>query len=108
MGGFYRDSLEDPDKHLSVRSQISTELNKYLDDDLVPRNDDFNIMNWWMSNSTKYPTLSVMACDVLAVPASAVNFEAALSGEVNVIHKQWSTLSIKTIEALVCTRDWVK
>jgi len=108
VGGFYSDSLEDPDKHLNVRSQISTELNKYLDDDLVPRNDDFNIMNWWTSNSAKYPTLSVMAGDILAMPGSAVHCEAALSSERPAISKQWSKLNIKTIEALVCIRDWIK
>ncbi|CAO2187209.1 unnamed protein product [Urochloa humidicola] len=108
--GFDSDSLEDWDEHLNAqtRSQLLTELDNYLEDGLVPRKDDFDILNWWMSNSTKYPTLSIMARDVLAMPASAVNCEAALSSEGNTIHKQWSTLSIKTIEALVCTRDWMK
>lgn len=91
-----------------MQSQISTELNKYLDDDLVPRNDDFNIMNWWMSNSAKYPSLSVMARDILAMPGSAVQCEAALSSEGPAISKQWSKLNIKTIEALVCIQDWIK
>jgi hypothetical protein len=44
-----------------------------------------------------------MARDVLAVPAFAINFEDVLRDEENVIHKQWITLSIKTIEAPVCT-----
>ncbi|WVZ94800.1 hypothetical protein U9M48_040650, partial [Paspalum notatum var. saurae] len=102
LDGFDTDSLEDWDEHLNAqtRSQLLTELDNYLEDGLVPRKDDFDILNWWMSNSTKYPTLSIMARDVLAMPASAVNCEAALSSEGNVIHKQWSTLSIKTIEAL--------
>ncbi|XP_034599480.1 zinc finger BED domain-containing protein RICESLEEPER 1-like [Setaria viridis] len=108
--GFDSDSLEDWDEHLNAqtRSQLMTELDNYLEDGLVPRKDDFDILNWWMNNSTKYPTLSIMARDVLAMPASAVNCEAALSSEGNMIHKQWSTLNIKTIEALVCTRDWIK
>uniref|UniRef100_A0A0A9H0X3 hAT-like transposase RNase-H fold domain-containing protein n=1 Tax=Arundo donax TaxID=35708 RepID=A0A0A9H0X3_ARUDO len=47
VGGFYRDSLEDWDEHLSAQtgSQVLTELNNYLDDGLV-----FDILNWWMSN----------------------------------------------------------
>jgi hypothetical protein len=108
--GFDSDSLEDWDEHLNTQtmSQLMTELDNYLEDGLVPRKDDFDILNWWMSNSTKYPTLSIMARDVLAMPASAVNCEAALSSEGNMIHKQWSTLNIKTIEALVCTQDWIK
>ncbi|KAJ1267544.1 hypothetical protein BS78_07G064700 [Paspalum vaginatum] len=110
LDGFDTDSLDDWDEHLNAqtRSQLLTELDNYLEDGLVPRKDDFDILDWWMSNSTKYPTLAIMARDVLAMPASAVNCEAALSSEGNMIHKQWSTLSIKTIEALVCTRDWIK
>ncbi|CAD6266019.1 unnamed protein product [Miscanthus lutarioriparius] len=84
VGWIDSDSLEDWDEHLNAqtRNQQLTELDNYLEDCLVPRKDDFDILNWWMSNSTKYPTLSVMARDVLAVPASAVNFEPALSGEI--------------------------
>jgi hypothetical protein len=108
--GFDSDSLEDWDEHLNAqtRSQLLTEIDNYLEDGLVLRKDDFDIMNWWKSNSTKYPTLSIMARDVLAMPASAVRCEAALSSEGPVIPKQWSTLNIKTIEALVCARDWIK
>ncbi|CAL4997066.1 unnamed protein product [Urochloa decumbens] len=69
-GGFYRDSMEDWDKHLNeqTKTQALTELKSYLEDGLVPRKDDFDILNWWMSNSTKYPTLSIVARDVLAIP----------------------------------------
>ncbi|XP_015651013.1 zinc finger BED domain-containing protein RICESLEEPER 2-like isoform X1 [Oryza sativa Japonica Group] len=110
MDGFDSDSLEDWDQHLSAqsRSQRLSELDNYLEDGLVPRKDDFDILNWWMIHSTKYPTLSVMAQDVLAMPSSALHCKAAFSSEGPVIHKQWSTLNIKTIEALVCTQDWIR
>jgi len=110
VGGFYSYSLEDWDEHINaqIRSQVSTELTTYLDDGLVPRDDDFDILNWWMSNATKYPILSVMARDILAMPGSAVQCEAALSSEGPVINKQWSKLNINAIEALVCIRDWIK
>ncbi|XP_051201148.1 zinc finger BED domain-containing protein RICESLEEPER 2 isoform X1 [Lolium perenne] len=110
MYGFDSDSLEDWDQHLTAqtRSQLLSELDNYLEDGLVPRKDDFDILNWWMSHSSKYPTLSIMAQDVLAMPCSAVHCDAAFSSRGPVIHKQWSTLNIKTIEALVCTRDWIR
>jgi len=110
VSGFYKDSLKDWTEHVSAqtRGQVFTELNNYLEDGVVPRKDDFDILNWWMSNSTKYPILSIMARDILAIPASAVHCEAALSNEGPVIHKQWNTLNINTIEALVCIRDWIK
>jgi hypothetical protein len=57
--GFDSDSLEDWDEHLNAqtRSQQLTEIDNYLEDGLVLRKDDFDILNWWKSNSTKYPTL---------------------------------------------------
>ena len=99
VGGFYSYSLEDWDEHINaqIRSQVSTELTNYLDDGLVPRDDDFDILNWWMNNAIKYPILSVMARDILAMPGSAVQCEAALSSEGPVINKQWSKLNINAI-----------
>jgi hypothetical protein len=109
VGGFNRDLWEDWDKYLyeQTRTQALTELKNYLEDGLVPRKDGFDILNWWMSNSTKYPILSIVARDVLAIPASATHGETALSCEGPRIDKQWSRLNIKTIEALVCMRDWI-
>ncbi|CAO2168232.1 unnamed protein product [Urochloa humidicola] len=47
-GGLYRDSMEDWDKHLNeqAKTQALTELKSYLEDGLVPRKDDFDILNW--------------------------------------------------------------
>jgi hypothetical protein len=104
------DSFEDWDQHLNEQasSQKSTELDNYLEDGLVPRKDDFDILNWWMCHAMKYPTLAAIAQDILAMPASAVQSEAAFTRNGPVIPKHHSTLSIKTIEALVCTRDWMR
>ncbi|XP_062185009.1 zinc finger BED domain-containing protein RICESLEEPER 2-like [Phragmites australis] len=104
------DSLEDWDQHLNEQAsnQISTELDNYFEDGLVPRKDDFDILNWWMCHTTKYPTLATIAQDILAIPVSAVHSEAAFSSSGPVIPKHHSTLSIKTIEALVCIRDWMR
>ncbi|XP_015692324.1 zinc finger BED domain-containing protein RICESLEEPER 1-like isoform X1 [Oryza brachyantha] len=104
------DSLEDWDRHLheQASSQLSSELDDYLEDGLVPRKDDFDILNWWMTHTTKYPTLATIARDILAMPASAVQSEAAFSSSGPVIPKHQSALNIRTIEALVCTRDWMR
>ncbi|VAH52230.1 unnamed protein product [Triticum turgidum subsp. durum] len=100
------DPLEDWDEHLNC--QMSSELEDYLGEVLVPRKDDFDILKWWMEHATKYPTLAAIARDVLAMPASAVQSEAAFSSSGPVIPKHQSTLSIETIEALVCSRDWMR
>jgi hypothetical protein len=100
------DPLDDWDEHLS--RQLSSELDDYLGEVLAPRTEDFDILDWWMKHTTHYPTLAAIARDVLAMPASAVQSEAAFSSSGPVIPKHQSTLSIKTIEALVCTRDWMR
>ncbi|XP_066348195.1 zinc finger BED domain-containing protein RICESLEEPER 2-like isoform X1 [Miscanthus floridulus] len=106
----YSDSFEDWDQHLNEQAsrQKSTELDNYLEDGLVPRKDDFDILNWWMCHATKYPTLAAIVQDILAMPASAVQSAAAFTSSGPVIPKHHSMLSIKTIEALVCTRDWTR
>lgn len=43
-----------------------SEIDQYLDEPVFPRNDNFFILEWWKSNSPKYPTLGKMARDVLA------------------------------------------
>ncbi|KAE8807751.1 zinc finger BED domain-containing protein RICESLEEPER 2-like [Hordeum vulgare] len=93
------DSLDDWGDHLNI--QMSSELVNYLGEVLVPRNDDFDILNWWMEHTTKYPMLAAIARDVLAMPTSSVQSGAAFSSSGLVIPKHQSTLSIKTIEALV-------
>jgi len=47
-----------------------SELDMYLKDELVYPDANIDILEWWMTNSQKYPTISRMARDVLAVPAS--------------------------------------
>jgi len=49
---------------------IGSELNSYLDSDNVALfDDDFDIINWWHEHKRTYPVLSILAKDVLSVPA---------------------------------------
>jgi hypothetical protein len=61
-----------------LQTRRSTELDRYLDEDPV-RAQEIDIINWWMGNASKYPTLSCIARDLLAVPASSVPSESAFS-----------------------------
>ncbi|XP_070662458.1 zinc finger BED domain-containing protein RICESLEEPER 1-like [Malus domestica] len=69
---------------LFVSSTVSTdnvklELDHYLDEAVLPRTYDFDILGWWKSNGTKYPILSALARDTLAIPVSTVTSESAFS-----------------------------
>ncbi|KAF8377349.1 hypothetical protein HHK36_030726 [Tetracentron sinense] len=71
---------------------------------------DFDILQWWKSNNTRFRTLSRMTHDVLSIPITIVSSELAFStGEWGrVITKYRSSLLPKTIEALICTNDWLR
>ncbi|XP_038978584.1 zinc finger BED domain-containing protein RICESLEEPER 2-like [Phoenix dactylifera] len=93
----------------SKRPKIS-ELDSYLDDDVFPdlENKEFDILTWWKSNAAVYPILSRMARDVLAIPVSTVSSESAFSNGGRVVDQYRSSLSPFTVEALVCTQDWLR
>jgi hypothetical protein len=96
------------DRQLSndLRSQMSTELDKYLDENPIPRSKEFDILKWWMANATKYLILVRIAKDLLAIPASFVASESAFSTSKRIINDFRSSLMPEIIEALICTQDW--
>ena len=73
--------MKDFDHFLATNSVNVTnekdEFVRYLTDPLLPRScsELFNILTWWKENETRYPTLSLMARDILAVPITSVASE---------------------------------
>jgi hypothetical protein len=61
-----------------------------------------------MGNASKYPTISYIARDLLAVPASSVPSESAFSMARRTINDFRSSLTPETVEALICTQDWYR
>jgi len=60
--------------------RCSNEIEKYLAKNCESSRDvKFEILGWWKANSDRYPVLSKMARDVLAVPVSMVASESAFS-----------------------------
>jgi hypothetical protein len=90
-----------------LRTRRSTELDRYLDEDPI-RAEELDIINWWMGNATKYPTLSRIARDLFAVPASSVPSESAFSMVRRTINDFRRSLTLETVEALICTQDWYR
>ncbi|KAG8485673.1 hypothetical protein CXB51_018960 [Gossypium anomalum] len=58
--------------------------------------------------SPRFPTLSKMARDVLAIPVFTVASESTFSTEGRVLDQYRSFLTPKIVQALVCTQDWIQ
>ncbi|KAH0661760.1 hypothetical protein KY284_026691 [Solanum tuberosum] len=69
---------------------------------------DFNILTWWKTSSNRYPTISKMARDVLSIPVSTVASESTFSTGGRILDSYRSSLSPKTVEALIYTQQWIQ
>jgi hypothetical protein len=85
-----------------------SEIDQYYLEDVEKRSPNFDILNWWKVNSTKFPILSKIARDVLAIPVTTVASESAFSTGGRVLDPFRSSLAPKTVEALVCTQNWLR
>ncbi|KAH9687521.1 hypothetical protein KPL70_014804 [Citrus sinensis] len=73
-----------------------------------PENESFDVLDWWKINSSKYPILSYVARDILAMPVSTVASESAFSTGGRVLDPHRCSLSTRTVEALICTQNWLR
>jgi len=58
-------------------------------------------------NSARFPILSAMVKDVLAVPATSVASESAFSTGGRVLSDYRSSLTPYSVQALICAQDWL-
>ncbi|GJZ76443.1 zinc finger BED domain-containing protein RICESLEEPER 2-like protein [Tanacetum coccineum] len=90
-------------------SSSTSKLDKYNGEFCEPfdKNVHFDILQWWKVNSPRYPILSLMARDLLAIPISTVASESVFSTSGRVLDSFRSSLGDKTIECLVYAQDWL-
>ncbi|XP_055960935.1 zinc finger BED domain-containing protein RICESLEEPER 2-like [Mercurialis annua] len=91
-----------------VSGSKKSELDLYLSEAVVANDLKFDILKWWKFNSERFPVLSRMARDILAVPVSTVASESAFSTGGRVLDDFRSCLTPKIVEALICTQDWLR
>ena len=72
----------------------------------MPDIKQFDILDFWKKDF-KYPTLRVIARDVLAIPISTVASESAFSMGGRVVSPHRSRLHAETGEALMCLQNWM-
>ncbi|KAK7243493.1 hypothetical protein RIF29_38291 [Crotalaria pallida] len=106
------DAYKDYDLYIASKKRartsfVKSELDNYLEEEVLPRTSDFDILMWWKTNGIKYPTLQAIARDLLAMPISIVASESAFSSSGQILSLHRSRLHWTTLEAMMCTRSWL-
>ncbi|RVW64504.1 putative AC transposase [Vitis vinifera] len=60
-------------------SHTKSELDYYLEESILPRTSNFDVLSWWKTNGIKYPTLQMIIRDIYVIPTSTVASESAFS-----------------------------
>lgn len=91
-----------------VSTVNKTEVERYFEHAREPMETNFNILQWWKNSQNRYPTLALMARDVLAIPVSTVASESAFSTGGCVLDSFRTSLTPRMVEALICSQDWLR
>src|SRR6266487_4266195 len=65
--------------------------------------------SWWLepTQQKSYPALSIMALDILSIPAMSAEPECLFSGAKITITDRRNKLGIESIEAIECLKSWL-
>ena len=80
-----------------------SELFRYLNDNHLTAVEPFDVLGYWKLNENKYPCLSMMAREILAIPISPIFSESTFRTSGRIFYPYQSSLMPKTLEALLCT-----
>ncbi|EOA22265.1 hypothetical protein CARUB_v10002853mg [Capsella rubella] len=69
---------------------------------------EWDVLSWWRLNSQKFPILSKIAKDFLAMQVSSVASEEAFNNSGRILSAYRSCLSHYIVEVLICTKQWIK
>ncbi|PWA40973.1 hypothetical protein CTI12_AA557770 [Artemisia annua] len=83
------------------------ELDFYLHEPRAATTSSICVLEFWKSQQYKYPVLAKLAMDILCVPFSTVASESAFSLGGRILDQYQSSMKPSTVEALICTRDWL-
>lgn len=78
-----------------------------MEEPKIDRKINLNILDFWKGNEFRYPELAAMARDILSIPITSVASEAAFSAGGRILDQYRSALLPDTVEAIICSRDWL-
>ncbi|KAL6847753.1 hypothetical protein ACP4OV_021881 [Aristida adscensionis] len=87
-------------------STAADELTQYLAEPPAPISTD--ALEWWRGHSSRYPRLSVMARDFLAIQGTSLDPEELFTSKGDNIHKQHYCLPLGSMQATMCIKSWMQ
>nr|QBG82645.1 zinc finger BED domain-containing protein RICESLEEPER-2-like [Papaver somniferum] len=105
---FWKSRSQNRRDHLSSASEELTRYFAEPEPSTFEEMKNFDILGWWKANEKRYPVLSCIARDVLAVPVSTVASESAFSLGKRVLSDYRSSLTPQMLECCVILKDWWK
>nr|AAD03082.1 putative transposase [Bactrocera tryoni] len=74
----------------------------------VEMTENFNLMEWWQSNQSKYPHLSKFALQIHAIPASSAAAERSFSLAGNLITEKRNRIAPGSVDSLLFLNTYYK
>ncbi|CAO2197972.1 unnamed protein product [Urochloa humidicola] len=103
-----RRGLDQYIQETSSGQSLKSDLEMYLEEAVYrPKEgnqNNFDILGWWKTFAAKYPVLSQMARDILAIPVSII----PLDNDARTLNEYLSTMDPLTVQGLVCAQDWLR
>ena len=90
---FVNNSSSSSKKHGRARM----EFDHFINEGVLNRSEDFDILAWWKNNGLKYSTLQRIARDILVNLVTIVASESAFSNSGRLLSPHRSRLHLKTI-----------
>ncbi|KAM3345688.1 hypothetical protein ACQJBY_020276 [Aegilops geniculata] len=87
-------------------STAADELTQYLAEPPAPISTD--ALEWWRGHSSRYPRLSLMARDFLAIQGTSLDPEELFTSKGDSIHKQQYCLPLSSMQATMCIKSWMQ
>ncbi|KAK9288679.1 hypothetical protein L1049_017142 [Liquidambar formosana] len=90
----------------STSQPAKSELDWYLEEPVLPWVQNFDALSWWRAASPKYPTLSRMARDFLAMPTTVPTPSEAYYTKPREVDHRIVSLGSELVNALMCPGSW--
>jgi hypothetical protein len=92
-------------RKLDNNKAVSTdEFDDYVNREPTPI--DGSSLQWWCLQKKRWPRLSLMAIDILSIPAMSAEPERIFSGGRRTISWDRAQLEAETVEKLECLKHW--